>query len=496
MVITEGIPVADSAYFVELALKKGVRIIGPNCPGLITLGNPGVNLGIIPDGIVGRGPLGLVSKSGTLTYQLMGELSDIGFTACLGAGGDPIVGTTLLEALQAFEADPDTKAVMMIGEIGGFAEQDAAAWAKEHMTKPVVAYIAGFTAPEGKQMGHAGAIVSGGKGTAQDKKNALEAAGIPVGKTPGQAAEIMRDVLAKPTSTDRFQPIVMKAVIRQWVRGAIVALASMAIYAVALGCYTALMLLVVSMEEGGDNLTVGTTSLTQAVVLLSEGSGFRTDSFTLTITPLLLTILLIWLINALIMRIKAYGPHAYVAGLIVWLGLNEAFRQSVHLGLVDDQWLVLLKAAIVFSIGFLCAAVPESAKMRAFRDWTRKQVPADIRHCLKIGVALAVAILSIYLAIGLITVIVWSVRNHAAVVSLFELSGMETGSRILTTVAMLIWLPNVMLWAVSWLFGGGFAIGDLASFTLWLGQSKELPAIPVFGILPEPVSSELWRTVA
>ena len=171
VVITEGIPVADSAYFVELALKKGVRIIGPNCPGLITLGNPGVNLGIIPDGIVGRGPLGLVSKSGTLTYQLMGELSDIGFTACLGAGGDPIVGTTLLEALQAFEADPDTKAV--------------------------VAYIAGFTAPEGKQMGHAGAIVSGGKGTAQDKKNALEAAGIPVGKTPGQAAEIMRDVLAK-----------------------------------------------------------------------------------------------------------------------------------------------------------------------------------------------------------------------------------------------------------------------------------------------------------
>lgn len=496
VVITEGIPVADSAYFVELALKKGVRIIGPNCPGLITLGNPGVNLGIIPDGIVGRGPLGLVSKSGTLTYQLMGELSDIGFTACLGAGGDPIVGTTLLEACQAFEADPDTKAVMMIGEIGGFAEQDAAAWAKEHMTKPVVAYIAGFTAPEGKQMGHAGAIVSGGKAPPRTRRTRSRRRASPWARPRARPPKSCVTYSPRPTSTDRFQPIVMKAVIRQWVRGAIVALASMAIYAVALGCYTALMLLVVSMEEGGDNLTVGTTSLTQAVVLLSEGSGFRTDSFTLTITPLLLTILLIWLINALTMRIKAYGPHAYVAGLIVWLGLNEAFRQSVHLGLVDDQWLVLLKAAIVFSIGFLCAAVPESAKMRAFRDWTRKQVPADIRHCLKIGVALAVAILSIYLAIGLITVIVWSVRNHAAVVSLFELSGMETGSRILTTVAMLIWLPNVMLWAVSWLFGGGFAIGDLASFTLWLGQSKELPAIPVFGILPEPVSSELWRTVA
>lgn len=200
VVITEGIPVADSAYFVELALRHGVRIVGPNCPGLMTLASTpdshGVNLGIIPDGIAGRGPLGLVSKSGTLTYQLMGELSDIGFTACLGAGGDPIVGTTLLEALQAFEADEHTKAVMMIGEIGGNAEQDAAQWAAEHMTKPVVAYIAGFTAPEGKQMGHAGAIVSGGKGTAKDKKEALEAVGIRVGRTPGQAADIMREVLA------------------------------------------------------------------------------------------------------------------------------------------------------------------------------------------------------------------------------------------------------------------------------------------------------------
>lgn len=195
VVITEGIPVADSAYFVELALNKGVRVVGPNCPGLVTFGNPGVNLGIIPDGIVKKGPLGLVSKSGTLTYQLMGELSDIGFTACLGAGGDPIVGTTLLEALQAFEADDNTKAVMMIGEIGGSAEQDAAQWAKDHMTKPIVAYIAGFTAPEGKQMGHAGAIVSGGKGGAQDKKEALEQVGIPVGKTPGQAAQLMRKAL-------------------------------------------------------------------------------------------------------------------------------------------------------------------------------------------------------------------------------------------------------------------------------------------------------------
>lgn len=200
VVITEGIPVADSAYFVALARQRGVRIIGPNCPGLVTFGQTegakGVNLGIIPDGIVPRGPLGLVSKSGTLTYQLMGEFTDIGFTAALGAGGDPIVGTTLLEAVQAFNEDDNTKAVVMIGEIGGSAEQEVAEWAKDHMTKPLVAYIAGFTAPEGKQMGHAGAIVSGGKGTAKEKKEALEAVGIRVGRTPGQTAQIMREVLA------------------------------------------------------------------------------------------------------------------------------------------------------------------------------------------------------------------------------------------------------------------------------------------------------------
>ncbi|MCH4160203.1 MAG: succinate--CoA ligase subunit alpha [Bifidobacterium sp.] len=200
VVITEGIPVSDTAYCVALAQEQGCTIIGPNCPGLITLPNDddvkGTNLGIIPDGIVTSGPLGLVSKSGTLTYQLMGELADIGFTACLGVGGDPIVGTTLLEALQAFESDDNTKACILIGEIGGDAEQEAAQWAHQHMTKPIVAYIAGFTAPEGRQMGHAGAIVSGGKGTAQAKQEALEAVGIRVGKTPGQTAEIMREVLA------------------------------------------------------------------------------------------------------------------------------------------------------------------------------------------------------------------------------------------------------------------------------------------------------------
>ena len=190
VVITEGIPVADATWMRAYAADHGVQIIGPNCPGIISPGRS--NVGITPPDITGPGPLGLVSKSGTLTYQLMHELSDLGFTTCIGIGGDPVVGTTHIDALAAFEADPDTRLVVMIGEIGGDAEERAAAYIREHMTKPVVAYVAGFTAPEGRTMGHAGAIVSGSSGTAEAKKIALEAAGVRVGRTPSQTAEIAR----------------------------------------------------------------------------------------------------------------------------------------------------------------------------------------------------------------------------------------------------------------------------------------------------------------
>lgn len=195
IVITEGIPVKDTAEFHNYALSKGAktRIIGPNCPGVISPGQS--NAGIIPADITGPGKLGLVSKSGTLTYQMMYELSDIGFTTAIGIGGDPIIGTTHIDALEAFEKDPETVAVVMIGEIGGDAEERAAAYITEHMTKPVVGYVAGFTAPEGKTMGHAGAIVSGSAGTAQAKKEALEAAGVKVGKTPTETAELARQIV-------------------------------------------------------------------------------------------------------------------------------------------------------------------------------------------------------------------------------------------------------------------------------------------------------------
>ncbi|CAH0170661.1 succinate--CoA ligase subunit alpha [Microbacterium sp. Bi128] len=195
VVITEGVPVGDSAEAWAYAKSKGekTRIIGPNCPGIITPGEALV--GITPANITGKGPIGLVSKSGTLTYQMMFELRDLGFSTAIGIGGDPIIGTTHIDALAAFEADPETKAIVMIGEIGGDAEERAADFIKANVTKPVVGYVAGFTAPEGKTMGHAGAIVSGSAGTAQAKKEALEAAGVKVGKTPSETAALMREII-------------------------------------------------------------------------------------------------------------------------------------------------------------------------------------------------------------------------------------------------------------------------------------------------------------
>ncbi len=194
VVITEGIAVKDTAEFFAYSQKSGkTRIIGPNCPGLISPGKS--NAGIIPANIAGPGKIGLVSKSGTLTYQMMYELRDFGFSTAVGIGGDPIIGTTHIDCLEAFEQDPETVAMVMIGEIGGDAEERAAAYIEKNVSKPVVGYVAGFTAPEGKTMGHAGAIVTGSAGTAAAKKEALEAAGVKVGKTPSETANLMREIM-------------------------------------------------------------------------------------------------------------------------------------------------------------------------------------------------------------------------------------------------------------------------------------------------------------
>ncbi|HEX5595079.1 MAG TPA: succinate--CoA ligase subunit alpha [Micromonosporaceae bacterium] len=196
VVITEGVPVHDTAAFWahNVAAGRPTRIIGPNCPGIASPGAS--NAGIIPADITGPGRIGLVSKSGTLTYQMMYELRDIGFSTCVGIGGDPVIGTTHIDALAAFQDDPETDAIVMIGEIGGDAEERAADFIKASVTKPVVGYIAGFTAPPGKTMGHAGAIISGSSGTAEAKQAALEAVGVKVGKTPSETARLMREIMS------------------------------------------------------------------------------------------------------------------------------------------------------------------------------------------------------------------------------------------------------------------------------------------------------------
>jgi len=198
VVITEGVPAQDEAWFYN-KLKRdfpAVQLLGPNCPGIISPGK--ANVGITAGHIAKEGgPVGIVSRSGTLTYQALWELKqkDIGVTTCVGIGGDPVPGTTFIDCLQAFEADPETKAVMMIGEIGGSAEEEAAEFIKTSMTKPVSSYIAGVTAPPGKKMGHAGAIVSGGKGTAKAKMEALEDAGVKVGLNPTEAGDLMAEIV-------------------------------------------------------------------------------------------------------------------------------------------------------------------------------------------------------------------------------------------------------------------------------------------------------------
>lgn len=266
----------------------------------------------------------------------------------------------------------------------------------------------------------------------------------------------------------------------------------MATYAIALGGFMALMLLVIGMEEGGGDLSAAAVPLTETVVLLSQGVGFHTTSVTVTIMPLLLTLLLIAVIRQFARKLCVQG-WAYGSGVLLWMVMNLAFINGVSVGLVDTAWMAVLKSALVFSIGFAWAALPGSSLMTMVRARWMRYVREDVRHVLAVGMHLAWVVLGVYVCVGLLTVIAWIALGYETVGKLFVLSGMHVGSRVFTSIAALAWLPNVVIWAVSWLFGAGFHIGQLATCTLWSGQASDLPPLPVFGLLPAPVDNELVR---
>lgn len=280
--------------------------------------------------------------------------------------------------------------------------------------------------------------------------------------------------------------------LKDWLKGPLLSAVALVLYSVALGLFISLMLLVIAMEEGGDNISELSVPVTEAVVLLSQGAGFEIGSVRLTIVPLLLTVLLIGVVRSLALRLGC-GWRAYLTGLASWLVLNLLLRQGVAFAFVDDLWLILAKCALVFSVGFALAALGRSPLTSLAPDWYRGHVGAEARRTVRIGVLTAAVVALVYLVCGLVTVVVWAVLDWRAVAEVFAMSGMQTGSRVLTTLFCAIWLPNVCIWAVSWLFGGGFAIGELADFSLWVGQSADLPPVPVFGLFPAPVGNDAIR---
>lgn len=279
---------------------------------------------------------------------------------------------------------------------------------------------------------------------------------------------------------------------RPWIKGLVIALGTSVIFTVCLGLFMALTLLIVSMEEGGGTLSGQSVALTLAIVLLSQGASFHAGAITLSIVPLLLTFMLIWLI-AWLTKVLSTSLKAYVTGLLLWVAIMWVFTQNIAVILQDPIWMVMLKTALVFSIGSLFGALPQSKLMKRCVEFVRSNISDRMSIALKLGFVNTIVLLLGYLVIGLITVLVWVVTNQSAMVRVFHMAGMQTGSRIMTTLCTLAWLPNLCLWAISWLFGSGFSIGDLAAFSLWNDHAAGLPAVPVFAIFPQAVSNDTLR---
>lgn len=275
-------------------------------------------------------------------------------------------------------------------------------------------------------------------------------------------------------------------------KGTLAAASALFIYALPLGCFIALTLLVVSMEEGSDNLTALTVPLTESMVLLSQGVPFTFGTIRMAIIPLMLTVLLIALIAQCLAKA---GPKAdvWLSGLLVWVLLNQFCIRFTNLQIHDDAMTIAGKSALVWLLGAALAVIRSGPAVGKLRGLWCKLIPQAARSIMVVAAVVAGGVIALMLLIGLVTVIVWAVNGNAAMVRIFDLINMRTGSRALTSIAYLAWLPNLMVWAISWIAGAGFTVGDLGTFTLWIGQSSKLPPLPLFGILPQSVTDANTR---
>lgn len=276
-------------------------------------------------------------------------------------------------------------------------------------------------------------------------------------------------------------------------KGVVAAAAVAIITLVSAGFFMALMLLVIAMEEGGENLTEYALPFAQTSLLLAQGIGFDEGSFRLTITPLLLTCLIIGSIRAISLRV---GTHwcVYIGGLAAWLAFTLIMTGGVTVAIVDPTWLVMVKAAAVFTIGFLLSVIHHTPTwLDTLYERFQTVVPPAPKRALRVAFMSTAMLLVTYLLIGFVTVVIWIITNYGTMATIFDMAGMQMGSRILTTIACLAWLPNLCIWAISWVFGAGFHIGEVATFSLWISQSDGLPAVPAFGLLPTAVDNDPIR---
>ena len=282
--------------------------------------------------------------------------------------------------------------------------------------------------------------------------------------------------------------------VKVWLRGALEAFLAILIYTVALGACMALLLLIISIEEGGPSLSMATVALTETITLLTQGCGFTAGALTLTIIPLLLTGLLIWIIRTLVGRM-GMSVGGCIAGLVVWLLCSLILMQGSQTIQVDTTTVILLRTSLVFLLGYGWAWVRSEPFRQAFAKLIKETLPVQVRMTIRLGLTAGAILLAVMLVAGIITVVIWIALYHGDVGRLFKLTRMGTASAVMTSLASLVWLPNLIIWAVSWLFGNGFNIGRLATFTLWSGHASSLPSLPFFGLFPEPVSRQEVRLI-